>query len=54
MSQSFSADPFLPRFSTGEHVSCGSPFYFIDLIILLAGAIVTFAGASYLLKRIEE
>ncbi len=29
-------------------------FYAIDLIVLLAGALITFAGAAFLLKRIEQ
>jgi ABC-type multidrug transport system permease subunit len=29
-------------------------FYVVDLIVLLAGAIITFIGAAFLLKRIEE
>lgn len=29
-------------------------FYAVDLIVLLAGAIITFLGAAFLLKRIEE
>src|SRR5437762_13737034 len=29
------------------------PFYFVDLLVLFAGAIVTFLGAAVLLKRIE-
>jgi ABC-type multidrug transport system permease subunit len=29
-------------------------FYFVDLVVLLAGALVTFVGAAFLLKRIEE
>lgn len=29
-------------------------FYFVDLVVLLAGALVTFVGAALLLKRIEE
>jgi len=29
-------------------------FYAVDLIVLLAGALITFAGAAFLLKRIEE
>jgi len=29
-------------------------FYYVDLIVLLAGALITFAGAAYLLKRIEQ
>ena len=29
-------------------------FYAVDLIVLLAGALITFLGAAFLLKRIEE
>jgi ABC-type multidrug transport system permease subunit len=29
-------------------------FYAVDLIVLLAGALITFIGAAFLLKRIEE
>lgn len=29
-------------------------FYVVDLVVLLAGALVTFGGAAFLLKRIEE
>jgi ABC-2 type transport system permease protein len=29
-------------------------FYLVDLVVLLAGALVTFVGAAFLLKRIEE
>ena len=29
-------------------------FYAVDLVVLLAGALITFAGAAYLLKRIEQ
>ena len=29
-------------------------FYVVDLIVLLAGALITFVGAAFLLKRIEE
>ena len=29
-------------------------FYAPDLIIMLAGAVVTFVGAAFLLKRIEQ
>src|SRR5437899_11649940 len=30
------------------------PFYIVDLIVLLAGALITFIGAAFLLKRIEQ
>jgi len=29
-------------------------FYVVDLVVLLAGALITFLGAAFLLKRIEE
>jgi hypothetical protein len=29
-------------------------FYSVDLIVLLGGAFITFLGATFLLKRIEE
>jgi hypothetical protein len=29
-------------------------FYLMDLVVLFAGAIITFVGAAFLLKRIEE
>jgi hypothetical protein len=32
----------------------GARFYFADLVVLLAGALITFIGASFLLKRIEQ
>jgi ABC-2 type transport system permease protein len=34
------------------HASAG--FYAVDLIVLLAGALITFIGAAFLLKRIEQ
>src|SRR5213076_830420 len=30
------------------------PFYIVDLVVLLAGALITFIGAAFLLKRIEQ
>jgi hypothetical protein len=32
----------------------GAQFYVVDLVVLLAGALITFLGASFLLKRIEQ
>ena len=32
----------------------GISFYLVDLVVLLAGALITFLGAAFLLKRIEE
>jgi ABC-2 type transport system permease protein len=29
-------------------------FYYLDLLVLLAGALITFLGAAFLLKRIEQ
>jgi hypothetical protein len=32
----------------------GLEFYANDLVILLAGAVITFLGAAFLLRRIEQ
>jgi hypothetical protein len=32
----------------------GAQFYVGDLVVLLAGALITFLGAAFLLKRIEQ
>ena len=32
----------------------GASFYAVDLIVLLAGALITFLGAAFLLKKIEQ
>jgi hypothetical protein len=32
----------------------GLEFYSVDLLVLLAGALITFAGAVFLLRRIEQ
>jgi hypothetical protein len=32
----------------------GLQFYVSDLVILLAGAAITFLGAAFLLRRIEQ
>jgi hypothetical protein len=32
----------------------GVSFYVADLVVLLAGALITFIGAAFLLKRIEQ
>jgi ABC-type multidrug transport system, permease component len=32
----------------------GVSFYVVDLVVLLAGALITFIGAAFLLKRIEQ
>jgi hypothetical protein len=29
-------------------------FYIVDLLVLLAGVLITFIGAAFLLKRIEQ
>jgi hypothetical protein len=34
------------------HANAG--FYAVDLIVLLAGALITFIGAAFLLRRIEQ
>jgi len=32
----------------------GAQFYVADLVVLLAGAFITFLGATFLLRRIEQ
>jgi hypothetical protein len=32
----------------------GVSFYVVDLVVLFAGALITFIGAAFLLKRIEQ
>src|ERR1700704_5198420 len=45
---------FCRAFRRVNMYGAGLPFYVSDLVILLAGAVITFVGAAFLLKRIEE
>ena len=54
VSEIFPLTHFCRAFRLVNMYHAGVAFYFVDLIVLLAGALITFAGASFLLKRIEE
>jgi ABC-2 type transport system permease protein len=53
-SEIFPLTHFCRAFRLVNMYHAGAQFYFVDLIVLLLGALVTFAGASFLLRRIEE
>lgn len=54
ISELFPLTHFCRAFRLVNMYRAGFSFYATDLIVLLAGAIVTFLGAAFLLKRIEE
>jgi ABC-type multidrug transport system permease subunit len=54
VSEIFPLTHFCRAFRLVNMYHAGPGFYMIDLIVLLAGAVVTFLGAAFLLKRIEE
>jgi ABC-type multidrug transport system permease subunit len=54
VSELFPLTHFCRAFRLVNMYHAGPAFYFIDLIVLLAGAIITFVGAAVLLKRIEQ
>ncbi|HEY7000929.1 MAG TPA: ABC transporter permease [Candidatus Udaeobacter sp.] len=54
ISELFPLTHFCRAFRLVNMFHAGVQFYFGDLLILLAGALITFLGASFLLKRIEE
>ena len=54
VSELFPLTHFCRAFRRVNMYHAGFQFYAMDLIVLLAGAIVTFAGAAFLLRRIEE
>ena len=45
---------FCRAFRLVNMYQAGLSFYIRDLVVLFAGCIVTFAGAAFLLKRIEQ
>jgi ABC-type multidrug transport system permease subunit len=45
---------FCRAFRLVNMYNAGPRFYFVDLVVLSLGALVTFIGAAYLLRRIEE
>jgi ABC-2 type transport system permease protein len=54
ISEIFPLTHFCRAFRLVNMYHAGPSFYLVDLIVLFAGAIVTFLGAAFLLKRIEE
>lgn len=54
ISEVFPLTHFCRAFRLVNMYHAGAGFYAVDLVVLLAGAIATFAGAAFLLKRIEE
>lgn len=54
ISELFPLTHFCRAFRLVNMYHAGPSFYFVDLAVLLVGAIVTFLGAAFLLKRIEE
>ena len=54
VSELFPLTHFCRAFRLVNMYDAGAQFYVADLVILLAGALITFLGASFLLKRIEQ
>jgi ABC-2 type transport system permease protein len=54
ISELFPLTHFCRAFRLVNMYHAGPSFYAVDLVVLLAGAVVTFLGAAFLLKRIEE
>jgi ABC-2 type transport system permease protein len=54
VSELFPLTHFCRAFRLVNMYGAGLHFYVSDLVILLAGAVITFLGAAFLLKRIEQ
>ena len=54
VSELFPLTHFCRAFRLVNMYDAGAQFYVTDLVVLLAGALITFAGAVFLLKRIEQ
>ena len=54
VSELFPLTHFCRAFRLVNMYDAGAQFYAADLVVLLAGALITFAGAVFLLKRIEQ
>ncbi len=54
VSELFPLTHFCRAFRLVNMYDAGAQFYVADLIVLLAGALITFLGAAFLLKRIEQ
>ena len=54
ISELFPLTHFCRAFRLVNMYHAGVQFYLGDLVVLLAGALITFLGAAFLLKRIEQ
>lgn len=54
VSEIFPLTHFCRAFRLVNMYHAAMPFYLVDLIVLFFGAVITFVGAAFLLKRIEE
>ena len=54
LSEVFPLTHFCRAFRLVNMYHAGPEFYLVNLIVLFAGAVVTFIGAAFLLRRIEE
>jgi ABC-2 type transport system permease protein len=54
VSELFPLTHFCRAFRLVNMYRAGAQFYSLDLLVLLAGALITFLGAAFLLKRIEQ
>jgi ABC-type multidrug transport system permease subunit len=54
ISEFFPLTHFCRAFRLVNMYHAGASFYVVDLVVLLAGALITFVGAAFLLKRIEQ
>jgi ABC-2 type transport system permease protein len=54
ISELFPLTHFCRAFRLVNMYHAGPSFYAVDMVVLLAGAVLTFLGAAFLLKRIEE
>jgi ABC-2 type transport system permease protein len=54
LSEIFPLTHFCRAFRLANMYRAGTAFYLADLIVLFVGAIITFIGAAFLLRRIEE
>jgi ABC-type multidrug transport system permease subunit len=54
ISEIFPLTHFCRAFRLVNMYHAGFSFYLVDLVVLLAGALITFVGAAFLLRRIEQ
>jgi ABC-2 type transport system permease protein len=54
ISELFPLTHFCRAFRLVNMYDAGAQFYVVDLVVLLGGAVITFLGAAFLLRRIEQ